>query len=85
MPLIKLPPKTNKHDEEVLKLLASGSQLLALALTSSAVIAPFFTTTVSAPPWERWTAVMFALVAETLALTFLRLIPTIEPIKGPTS
>jgi hypothetical protein len=50
---------------------------------TSAVIAPFSTSTVTAPTWERWTAVMVALVAETLALTFFRLIPKIDTLKGP--
>jgi hypothetical protein len=64
MPPIGFPPRTIKHTEERLKLLASGSQLLALALISSALIAPLFTSMVTAPSWERWVAVALALASE---------------------
>jgi protein-S-isoprenylcysteine O-methyltransferase Ste14 len=78
MRLLRLPPRTKKHTEERLKLLASGAQLLALALITSALIAPLFTSTVSTPSWERWVAVGLAIVAEIAALTLLGFIPTIE-------
>jgi hypothetical protein len=58
-----------------LKLAAGGAQLLALALVSSAIIAPLFTSTVVAPIWERSIACVLAGSFEFLALTLLRFIP----------
>ena len=59
MRLPGMPDTTPRHREEMLRLAASGSQLLALALIGGAYVAPLFNTALSAP----WTTTLSAAVA----------------------
>lgn len=59
MRLLGMPDTTPRHREEMLRLAASGSQLLALALIGGALIAPLFNTALAAP----WTTTLSAAIA----------------------
>jgi hypothetical protein len=59
MRLSGMPDTTPRHREEMLRLAASGFQLLALALIGGALIAPLFNPAIGAP----WSTTLSAAVA----------------------
>ena len=74
MPM-KMPPSARKHTEETLKLVASGFQLLALALLGAGLIAPFFNNALNAPLRIKLATAFVAVISESAALLALRYIP----------
>lgn len=70
------PPRSPKHTEERLKLLASGLQALALAMFAAVVIAPQFNDQFTAPTSLRISFALIASFAEGVAFVVLRYIPT---------
>lgn len=85
---LQLPPRNPKHTEERLKLLASGLQLLAIAIVGSAFIAPLFNATLGAPARTTLQAAFVAGLLESAALFLLRCIPintTPDTTKEPSN
>lgn len=69
------PPWRPKHREERLKLLASGLQLLVVALFAGVAVAPLVNDALRVPLWGYAAAGAAAVALELLALALLRYIP----------
>lgn len=66
---------------ERVKLLAGGSQLVAIGILIGSAVSPFFNSSISVPLWTRFGAAGIAACFELLALRILSYIPTSSPPK----
>ncbi len=66
---------------ERVKLLASGTQLVAIGILVGSFVSPFFNSAISIPLWTRFGAAGLAGCLELLALRILSYIPIVIPPK----
>ena len=66
---------------ERVKLLAGGTQLVAIGILIGSAVSPFFNSGISIPLWTRFGAAGLAGCFELLALRILSYIPTVIPPK----